>query len=328
MVQRIEISYKTIVFTTFFVIGLFLVWEIKDILFLLLLSFIAAAGLRTPVNWIEGRFRTPRVVAILVIYAVMLSILFLFLSFMIPAFASQATKLIQQLAYFFSVSVFAPYLDLSSARLTDQITSLSGNIYRATLGAFSILLNFFTFLVLTFYLLLERRHIRVVLKNLLGETMKERIADMLIRMEDRLGAWVRGEASLMIIIGVMSYVGLMLLGINFALPLAILAGILEIVPIVGPILSAIPAIIIALLVSPWLAVAVGALYFLIQQLENHLIVPVVMKQAVGVPPLVTILAILIGGRIAGISGALLAIPIFICVQIVFSEFFVTKEKTS
>jgi len=129
-------------------------------------------------------------------------------------------------------------------------------------------------------------------------------------------------------IGLMSYVGLSLFGIEYALPLAILAGLLEIIPIVGPIISAIPAIIIALTISPspFLAIAVAILYFIIQQFENHIIVPMIMKQAVGIPPVITILAILIGGRLAGISGALLSIPIFICLHILFQEFFTSREE--
>jgi predicted PurR-regulated permease PerM len=110
--------------------------------------------------------------------------------------------------------------------------------------------------------------------------------------------------------------------------LAIFAGLLEIIPVVGPIVSAIPAIIIAFTMtsSPWLALAVAALYFLIQQLENHIIVPLIMKQAVGIPPVITIIAILVGGQLYGVIGALLSIPIFICFQILFQEFFSSREE--
>jgi len=248
---------------------------------------------------------------------------------MIPAFAWETVRLVQKLEGLLAIPSIAPYVNSSFSQLTEQISGLTTNVFRATLGAFSIVLNFFTMLVLTFYLLLERRHMRVFLKNMLGEELKERVVQVILKIESRMGAWVRGELSLILVIGVMSYIGLLLLNIEYALPLAILAGLLEIIPIVGPIISAIPAIIIAISISPnpWVAaLAVGGLYFVIQQLENHLIVPAIMKQSVGIPPVITIIAILVGGQLGGIIGALLSIPIFICLQILVQEFFASREE--
>jgi predicted PurR-regulated permease PerM len=325
MTQKVEISYKTIIFTVFFLIFLYIVFQIKDILFLLFLSVIAASGLRPVVNYIE-RAKVPRIFAILLVYLVVLILLFLLGAYITPILIKQTTRLVQQIGYFFSVSFLAPYIVITAERITDSLTSMTGNIYRATVEAFSILINFFTFFVFTFYLLLERRHLRVFLRNFLGEELKERIVKMLLLMELRLGAWVRGEAALGVIIGSITYIGLLLLNIEFALPLAIIAGLLELIPIIGPIISAVPAVIVALLISPLHATLVIALYFLIQQFENHLIVPLVMKRAVGVPPMVSIMSILIGARLAGVIGAVLSIPLFVCAQIVFHEYYIAKTK--
>src|SRR3989344_9197876 len=109
MPQKVEISYKTIVFTVFFLIFLWLLFQIKDILSLIFFSFIAAAGLRSPVNWLEERLRIPRVLAILLIYAVIIFVMFLFLAVMIPAFVQQTIRLVQELTDFFSISVLSPY---------------------------------------------------------------------------------------------------------------------------------------------------------------------------------------------------------------------------
>lgn len=319
MVQRVEISYKTIIFTVFFLILLWALFQIRDILFLMLISVVAASGLRPIVERIE-KARIPRIMAILIVYACIITILFLLGAYMAPILTKQTTKLIQQIGYFFSFSFLAPYINISAATITENLTSISGNLFRATVEAFSWVINFFTFFVFTFYLLLERRHLRVFLRNFLGEEMKDRVVGMLLQMEIRLGSWVQGELVLGIIIGVVTYIGLLILNVEFALPLAIIAGVLELVPIIGPILAGIPAIIVALLVSPLHATLVVLLYFLIQQFENHLIVPVVMKKAVGVPPMISIMAILIGARLGGVIGAILAIPLFVCAQIVFQEF--------
>jgi predicted PurR-regulated permease PerM len=129
----------------------------------------------------------------------------------------------------------------------------------------------------------------------------------------------------MLIIGVMSYIGLRLLGIEFALPLAILAGILEIVPNIGPVLSAIPAILAGLVISPLMGLAVAALYFLVQQLENTLIVPQIMAREIGVRPLVVIISLAIGVELGGFIGVVLAIPFMLLLRITASEFFSSKR---
>jgi predicted PurR-regulated permease PerM len=136
---------------------------------------------------------------------------------------------------------------------------------------------------------------------------------------------MRGQLALSFIIGGAAYLGLSILSVPYALPLAILAGIMEVVPVIGPIVSAIPAILIAYLISPFLALMVALIYFVIQQLENHLIVPQVMNKAVGLNPLVVILAIAIGGRLLGISGALLAVPITVVIQIITEDILNNEE---
>lgn len=322
MPTRVEISYKTIIFTIAFVLFLWVVFQILDILFLLFLSVIAASGLRPVVDRIE-QLNIPRVLAILVVYLVIISCMFLLGAYIIPILVKQTTRLVEAIGIFFS---FSPYIDISAERITDQLTSASGNIYRATVGAFSLIINFFTFFVFAFYLLLERRYLRVFLRNFFGEEMKERIVDVLLKMEQRLGAWVRGEITLGLIIGTMTYIGLLLLNVEFALPLAIIAGFLELVPIVGPIISAIPAVIVTLLINPFLALLVVILYFLVQQLENHVIVPMVMKRAVGIPPMISILSILIGARLAGTVGAIISIPVFVCVQIILQDYFSLNKE--
>ncbi|MBI3289893.1 AI-2E family transporter, partial [Candidatus Microgenomates bacterium] len=115
--------------------------------------------------------------------------------------------------------------------------------------------------------------------------------------------------------------GLRLLGIHFALPLAILAGLLEVVPTVGPLVSAVPAIIVGFTISPIMGISVAALYFLIQQLENSFIVPKVMQKSIGVAPIVTLVVLGVGVEIGGITGAILAMPVFLVVQIALAEFF-------
>lgn len=321
--QRIEISYKTIIFTAFFLIFLWVFYQIREIVFLVFLSFIAASGLRPAVDGLE-KIKIPRVAAILFVYLLLILFLVVTLYLIIPLLIDETIKMIQELIYFFSP--ISPYFNITPDKLTEQLGPISSNILKATVSVVSNLFSFFTFFVFTFYLLMERRHMRTFLRSLLGEEMKERLVKLILQIEERLGAWVRAELMLGTIIGVMTYVGLMFLNIESALPLAILAGVLELVPIIGPILSAIPAVIIAFVVSPWLALATALLYLLIQQLENQLIVPYVMKKAIGLPPMVTILAILIGGKLSGFVGMLLSIPVLVCLQIIIPELMSIRDE--
>ena len=153
---------------------------------------------------------------------------------------------------------------------------------------------------------------------------QERVKGLIIQIEEKLGGWFRGQFFLSLVIGTLSYIGLLILGVPYALPLAVVAGVMEVVPVIGPIISAIPSILIALTISPLLGLAVAVMYFVIQQLENHLIVPQVMKRAVGINPLFVILAIAVGSRLLGFAGALLAVPIAVVIQIIVAE--IIEEK--
>ncbi len=141
-----------------------------------------------------------------------------------------------------------------------------------------------------------------------------------------MGAWVRGELILMFVVGLMTYIGLSLLRVEYALPLAIIAGLLEAVPVVGPIISSVPAILVALVTNPISAIGVVLLYIVIQQLENNILVPEIMEAAVGVSPLLVILALLIGASLFGIAGAILAVPTVAIAQVIVSDMVDHRDK--
>jgi predicted PurR-regulated permease PerM len=162
------------------------------------------------------------------------------------------------------------------------------------------------------------------LEKFLEEEQVEQIINVSNRVENRMGAWLWGELILMTVIGVMSYIGLALLHMRYILPLAIIAGLLEIVPIIGPIISTIPAFFVAVSSSWFLGLSIIALYFLIQQLENHLIVPLVMKKAIGLNPIITLIALTIGGKLGGFLGILLSVPAALLLETLLIE--ITRGK--
>ena len=317
MPTKIEISHRTIIFTLVLIAGIWLILEIRDILFLLFISFILMSALRPIVDGME-RLKIPRIVSIFLLYGIVFGGLGAGLASMVPTLAVQSGKLLMQLPD--ALSRIFPYISSDVQSLIQQVAPVGENLVKVTVGVFSNVLAVLTVMTFTFYFLLERRHLQDFLAALLGAEPGERVFDVLLRIEKRLGSWVLGELCLMAFVGLLAYGGLFFLRVEYALPLAILAGVLEIVPTIGPTVSAIPAVLVALGSSPILALSVIALYIIVQQIENNLLVPLVMKRSVGLPPVLTILALMIGGRFGGVTGAVLAVPVLLAVQEVINSF--------
>jgi len=325
MFRKIEISIQTILFAAAFLGGAWLLFQIKDILFLVFLSFILMTAIYPMVLWLE-KFKIPRAISTVVIYFVVLGTLALVIGSSIPALVTQSTTLAVTLPA--TAARVLPYWNIDFQTLTGQIAPLSANVLSVTLGIFSNIFTTFTVLIITFYLIVERRRAEATLVEFLGASIGKKVTGILRAIEGRLGAWVRGELLLMTFIGVLTYIGLTLLHVEFALPLALIAGLLEIVPMIGPIISAVPAVLVGLSVSPLFALSVVALYIIVQQLENNIFVPIVMKKSVGLSPLVTILALMVGARLGGIAGAILAVPLVLVLQVVLTALLGTKNPAA
>jgi len=174
---------------------------------------------------------------------------------------------------------------------------------------------------MSFYLLIDRENLHKKISLLTKDRKHLSTAEKFITsVEHQLGGWIRGQLILMIVIGIVTYIGLRLLGIPYALPLALLAGLLEILPNLGPTIAAVPAVILA--VASGGGVLMGGItvlfYIVIQQIENNLLVPKIMQDSVDVNPLTTIVTILVGLQIAGVIGALLSVPAYIILRSAYS----------
>lgn len=321
MPRKIEISHRTIIFTIALLLLLWFLSRITDILLMVFVSFILMSALNPLVNRLE-RFRLPRALAIILIFIIIWGTAGVIVASLIPGLIDQTSKLIRVLPSALNqIEIFALHQQEIGQQLLTRIGSLPENLLKITIGLFSNLLSVLTTLVISFYLLLYYRHLDKYVTALIGKQNSAKVVDVVFQIERRLGSWIRGELVLMFVVGLMTYFGLVLLGIEIALPLAILAGILEIVPNIGPFISSIPAVLVALTLHPFVALATAALYFIVQFLENHLLVPNIMQRAVGVNPLVSIIALMIGFRLAGPAGAILALPLIIIIQTIGIGFF-------
>jgi len=320
MPKKIDISYRTIIFIAVFILGLLLIYLIRDLLLILFVAVILMSALSPVVKFLT-KFRVPKSLSIAITYIIIIAFVSGLFIIVVPPLLEETRRLFLTLP---------PHLDrlleivaIDESVLQSQLSDLSRNAFSITLSIFDNVLTIIFLLVLTFYLMLERENLEERSASLfIGR--EERVKKLIVQIEEKLGSWFRGQLFLSLVIGILTFIGLLILGIPYALPLAVVAGVLEVVPVIGPIISAIPAVLIAVTISPILSLGVVAIYFIIQQLENNLIVPQVMQRAVGLNPLVVILAIAIGSRLLGLAGALLAVPIVVVGQIIVAE--ILEEK--
>jgi len=327
---KIEISHKTVLFTLAVIASIWFLIQIKEIIIMVFLSIILVAAFLKPVEWLSAR-KIPRAIAVLIVYLLMIAVISTAVGIIIPPLVEQTSALISKLPQIVSsinsFFIFAniPVEDVSSV-LSNQIQGFVGNIVSISTAVFSSIFLVLTILVITFYLLLEWQKFVTMVSSPFSGRQEKRVLNTIAKLENGLGRWVRGQLALSFIVGVITFIGLQLLGIQYALPLALIAAILEIIPIIGPIIASIPAILVGLTVSPLMSLAVAALFIVVQQLENHAIVPLIMSKVIGLQPPVIIISLLIGAKIAGIGGAFLVPPILIITKVIFNELLQEDKK--
>lgn len=322
---RIEISLKTLLSILLLIAGVYVILQIRDILVLVMVSFILMTALQPVVTSLQ-KLHISRALAVLIVYSFLIAFLVLAGIIIVPPLITETKNLLIQF-HLPDLPIVKELTELTFtaehfSNLLSQYGSSLGSVVGFITSTFSALFSIFTILIMTLYLLLEREHLyRYAAFLFRTPDRNDRSRKLLSAIELKLGGWVRGEIVLMVIIGVMTYIGLTILDVPYAIPLSILAGILETLPNLGPTIAAIPATIIAFfLVSPMAAVATVVLYTLIQAVENYIIVPQVMKNAVGIRPTTSIILILVGVRFGGVMGALLIIPLYIMLRVTLREF--------
>lgn len=333
--QTVEISTSTIVKTILILVAFIVAWQLRFVFILVLASIILMSAFAQVSDLLRARGFN-RVFAAVTAY-ISAIIFWGFLLFLIlPPLIVQLREFIIDLpSYLTKVSEiyggsFVPGIE------NRQIFSVGANYLANSLdGAMRVifttingLFNLITIAVLSFYLLLERDKIKKNIYQVVPFFEKERVTNLVHKVDVQLGHWIRGEIALMFVVGIATYIGLSLLGVPYALPLAVMTGILEFIPNVGPILSgAIATLVTVASGNPVAAVGVVVLYIIVQQLENNILVPKIMQAAVGLNPLAAILSFVVGGSLFGLPGAIIAVPTAAMIQVVVLDLFdFAKEK--
>ncbi len=314
----VEISGRTIVFVVLFLLFLKFLWIIKDILFSLFIAFILRSAL-LPVVVRLRRLGIPHALAAVFVFLLFLGGLLGFVFLIFPPLLIELSNFVRTAPIYFET--LSPQLQgvVDFDNVGRYIPNVTSFVFGLLGGVFSNALFVFVTLFFALYFLIQENFIRDLLTNFVEEESIVWVVELMKKIERRMAAWLWGEVVLMFIIGLFTYIGLSLLRVKYALSLAFIAGLLEVVPNIGPVIATVPAFLIASTQSLVLGLSVIALYFIIQQFENTLIVPLVMRKTVGLNPIVTLLALLIGGRIGGIVGVLLSIPFTLFVETVLIE---------
>jgi predicted PurR-regulated permease PerM len=303
------------------------------VLLLVFLAILLASALEPIVGWLRERLPLGRGATILVVYASFFVAVLALAFLVVPAAIGQAEKIIGSLPQFLGeVRTWAA--DLRPAALSSSITALVDSVNEVFAPApppdadevvevgttvAEAAVSLATLLTLVFFWLVEHARIQRYVLAYLPADRRAGARDAWNGIETRLGLWVRGQLILMASIGIATGIAYSLLGVPGALLLGLIAALTEAIPIVGPLLGAIPAVLVAATVSPELALVVAVIYLVLQFIEGNVLVPVVMRNTIGISPLLVLVSLLVGAAVGGLVGAFLAVPIAASVEIAISR---------
>jgi predicted PurR-regulated permease PerM len=339
-----------VVLATVFVVCVFLtfwlLYSLRIVLFLFFVAIVIGTAIRPAVDWLHRR-GIPRAVGIIIIYILIAALLSGFLAMILPLLADQATEISRSLPQYYSQ--FRESLITSGNRLLQNIgwrfpsqLSLLGNrdpgtekvidqvtqtIFYTNLVVRGLLSTLAVFL-LAYYWTQEGNLVLRAILRVFPTQRRKKVREFLQLAEDKIGGYVRGQGLLCVAIGVAAFVAYLLIGLPYTLVLAIFAGVMEMVPIFGPALGAIPAFLVALSVDPGKAVWVVIATVIIQMLENAVLVPRIMRSSMGVNPIIVLLSLIAFSSVFGFAGALLALPLAAIIQLLMSRVVLTAAESA
>ena len=336
---EVNISSGIIWRTVLIVLVLWFVYLIREILLLLFVALVVVSAAQPIVEKLEKK-KIPRPLTTAVLYILGLTFLIGGIYLIAPVLSEEFQQLGKNIPqYFEGISHFINNLSAlaadynfennlqnliqnSSTRVGELFSQIFSNAFTFLGGIFKLLLV----LSLSFYMLVRKEGIRGFLRSITPQKHQEYVFDLTARIQYKMGRWLIGQLVLILIIFAFDYLVLYFLGVPYALILALLGGLLEVIPYIGPTLALIPAALVGLTVSPFTALLVIILYIVIQQSENYVITPLVMKKAVGLDPVIIILSLLIGGILAGFLGVLIAVPFATAVSVFMDDLLEDKKK--
>lgn len=310
--------------------GLVLVWLLARPLTLLLIAIVIAQVLAPVVGWLERWL--PRGIAIVLVYLALMLAVGGLGAIVVPPLVSEGQSLVLNAPELVTRSrewlrgIDPDSAARVSAAVQSAIDRFSDVLLALPFTLFSSAIDVILVVFMSIYWLIATPALSRFALSLFPPRHRRRVNDVLNAMGRTMGGYVRATAINGIIIGVMTYIGLAVIGVQFTLVLAVLAGLGEFLPVLGPILAAIPAIAVALIESPQQAIVVTVFFIALQQLESNLLVPYIMRQQADVPPLLSLFGLLAGSALGGLLGAIVAIPLAGALRIVVVQVLAPAER--
>ncbi|MDB5204833.1 MAG: hypothetical protein JWP09_861 [Candidatus Taylorbacteria bacterium] len=344
--KTIEISAGTIVKTGILLIVFWMVYLLRDSVLAVVAAIVIASAIDPGVRWFEKR-KVPRVVGVIAIYLAGFALVGFILFFIIPTFLSETSNLVSNIpTYIDQINNVIPLLDQSILegyspiikQVADTISHASyvqnlsaGGVTAASVPidsarVFQGIISFILIVVLSFYFSVTKDGITHFLRIVTPIKSEDYVISLWTRTKNKIGAWMQGQIFLGALVGSIIFMLLSVLHVKHALPLGFLAGVLEIIPVFGPTLAAVPAVMFALLDGgAGLGFAVLLVYVIVQQFENHIFYPLVVRKMVGIPPILVIISLVVGYELAGFLGILLSVPLSVLLVEVVED--LDKKKT-
>ncbi len=321
--HSISITSGTMVRALVIAAAAWALWHLSSIVLLLLSAIVIASAVEPGVEFFTKR-KFPRPLAVVLVYLIILALFALLIWSFIPPLLAEALAALAILPQFVSQVGNLSFLQGTGVgpNFTETILSLQNAFANTGAGVIQFLSSIFGgafYLILTIvvsiYFSLQETGIDDFLRLVTPPKHRDYVLSLWRRSQKKIGLWMQGQILLSVIITVLLYLGLSLLGVEYALLLAIFAGVMELIPVFGSLVAAVPGILVALLTGDLTLVAIVAgLYLIVNQFQAHLIYPLVVKKIVGVPPILVIIALIAGGQLAGFLGVLLAVPAAACIQ--------------
>lgn len=316
-------------------------FQVYQFLLGVVVSIVLASAIEPVILWAR-RQRIPRLPAVVAVYFLTALCLSGFFYFLLLPLIGEVAGFVKTLTIYtnsienesilsgmFETQNIFPNIDTPaiigdvSSYLSEFSNFLSQGVFNSLTLVSGGVISFILIIVLSFYLAVQDDGIAKFLKAITPVQHESYVTNLWHRSNFKIGRWMQGQILLGALVMLLVYVGLLIIGVPHALLLAVLAGILELIPLFGPVLAAIPAVFVAYAaLGPTTALVVVGLYVVIQQLENHIIYPMVVKKVIGVPPMISIIALVIGGQLGGFLGLLVAVPI----AAIIMEFIADWEK--
>ena len=322
--SEIRLAPETIYYLLFTALGIFLIWRLSDILILIITALLFSAALTPIVEWLHRQKLPLPFAAALVVIALVLPIIYVFVA-VAPTFIVQLPTIMQTVSNSLNSYSFLP-VELRNLNFAQYFQNNSSYLWESTTKVTNFFFQTFTLIVMLFYLLVDGERLHRLVSELVPRRNRQKIEKISSELARISGRYIRGNLLISVICTAIIFIGLLFLRIPYPVPLAIFAGILDLLPMAGGTIGAIPSVIIAFTISPLTGLLTILLFIVYQQTENVVLAPNIYREVLHLIPFLSFVSVIIGSLLFGVAGAFLALPVAAAVPAVINYFKVVSEK--